>query len=212
MVSIHAPTRGATHFVVVAPCNHSVSIHAPTRGATCCPESVSPKSEVSIHAPTRGATNLLRAGVPLKTVSIHAPTRGATRHFVACGGSRPCFNPRTHEGCDKALTTRHLILYRCFNPRTHEGCDTGGVFHGRLPPVSIHAPTRGATWNSKQYKDLNKFQSTHPRGVRLIFVCKITIYICFNPRTHEGCDVAILISLKLTSSFNPRTHEGCDNT
>ena len=34
------------------------------------------------------------------------------------------------------------------------------------------------------------FQSTHPRGVRLlefVYIYK-NIYLCFNPRTREGCD------------------------
>jgi len=34
LVSIHAPTRGATNKHTAAPLGHSVSIHAPTRGAT----------------------------------------------------------------------------------------------------------------------------------------------------------------------------------
>ena len=34
VVSIHAPTRGATHACFIAASNFSVSIHAPTRGAT----------------------------------------------------------------------------------------------------------------------------------------------------------------------------------
>ena len=34
--------------------------------------------------------------------------------------------------------------------------------------------------------------------------------MCFNPRTHEGCDVLFLVSAVTNSSFNPRTHEGCD--
>ncbi len=33
------------------------------------------------------------------------------------------FNPRTHEGCD-LLLLGFLSSYQYFNPRTHEGCDT----------------------------------------------------------------------------------------
>ncbi len=56
-----------------------VSIHAPTRGATEVKLCMELKTTVSIHAPTRGATG----GVSQETaktwvVSIHAPTRGAT--------------------------------------------------------------------------------------------------------------------------------------
>jgi len=56
--------------------------------------------------------------------------------------------------------------------------------------VSIHAPTRGATILSLLIRAWNfKFQSTHPRGVRLGVPlnasCKLR---SFNPRTHAGCD------------------------
>ena len=37
------------------------------------------------------------------------------------------------------------------------------------------------------------FQSTHPRRVWLIYTLYInTIYLCFNPHTHEGCDILLL--------------------
>ena len=101
-----------------------------------------------------------------RTVSIHAPTRGATprrqqafarwlsfnpRTHTGCDSSAPGrrpsnrgFNPRTHTGCDR----KSLIYNRfcgCFNPRTHTGCDGPRLVVGALRPVSIHAPTRGAT-------------------------------------------------------------------
>ena len=142
LVSIHAPTRGATI------CNRfyywtvPVSIHAPTRGATVikdflalllcfnprthegCDSSSSQQTciiKVSIHAPTRGATERKMLLLIADKVSIHAPTRGAT--IVA------------HYSCVKIT-------------------------------VSIHAPTRGATCRSFTLPILRKFQSTHPRGVR----------------------------------------------
>ena len=120
----------------------------------------------------------------------------------------------------------------CFNPRTHTGCDN--AWSKALPPrrVSIHAPTRGATFIS--------FHRAFLGG--------------FNPRTHTGCDLlsgglstqaivsihaptrgattailAISESGSLFQSthphgvrqcinttyvrvacFNPRTHTGCD--
>ena len=55
--------------------------------------------------------------------------------------------------------------------------------------VSIHAPTSGATGEYRPSADDIKFQSTHPRGVRLnIFVYNGITMNGFNPRTHEGCD------------------------
>ena len=55
------------------------------------------------------------------------------------------FNPRTHEGCD-FLSEHDSCMSDCFNPRTHEGCDYN----------TLKSPATGS-----------KFQSTHPRGVRL---------------------------------------------
>ena len=56
-----------------------VSIHAPTRGATNTFQSRVHICVVSIHAPTRGATTQKDVDCRLiHVVSIHAPTRGAT--------------------------------------------------------------------------------------------------------------------------------------
>ena len=100
-------------------------------------------------------------------VSIHAPARGATRSRCVERAEHLRFNPRTREGCDhKPLTTNHKPII-----------------------VSIHAPARGATMtvllsDSKQ----NKFQSTHPRGVRQHYRFRFMVSESFNPRTREGCD------------------------
>ena len=54
------------------------------------------------------------------------------------------------------------------------------------------------------------FQSTHPHGVRQLFRFIIQFIISFNPRTHTGCDVRIVIDPIPSLCFNPRTHTGCD--
>ena len=101
VVSIHAPTRGATTKNIPPGYNTYVSIHAPTRGATRFTASHSngnrfnprthegcdiarnnllTKDWVSIHAPTRGATFCRLFLNCFQQVSIHAPTRGATAY------------------------------------------------------------------------------------------------------------------------------------
>ena len=55
-----------------------------------------------------------------------------------------------------------------------------------------------------------EFQSTHPLGVRLWMPLRLSRMICFNPRTHSGCDSCHENVSRLSSSFNPRTHSGCD--
>ena len=55
-ISIHAPTRGATPWLLKDFYNIMISIHAPTRGATVEKDFYNKTMEISIHAPTRGAT------------------------------------------------------------------------------------------------------------------------------------------------------------
>ena len=54
------------------------------------------------------------------------------------------------------------------------------------------------------------FQSTHPHGVRHIYYYYKISSICFNPRTHTGCDGFVAGKGTKPKSFNPRTHTGCD--
>ena len=103
--------------------------------------------------------------------------------FIGCG----YFNPRTHVGCD-AEPTLTLSPGINFNPRTHVGCDNLVFGMAKLPSISIHAPTWGATQTQCENDEIAKisihaptwgatlvlslfvrgtgFQSTHPRGVR----------------------------------------------
>ncbi len=55
-----------------------------------------------------------------------------------------------------------------------------------------------------------KFQSTHPRGVRLSSNENRAARKSFNPRTREGCDDSMVIAGYHSWGFNPRTREGCD--
>ena len=145
-------------------------------------------------------------------VSIHAPAWGATKKLVNSKnmtkmfqsthprGVRPlgsslfpapqnCFNPRTRVGCDTSVFAYFPII-TSFNPRTRVGCDTvSGDVVIKVNQVSIHAPAWGATALTRLFRQLNRFQSTHPRGVRQI-ICSLQNYIsCFNPRTRVGCDL-----------------------
>ena len=118
-------------------------------------------------------------------VSIHAPARGATTSAPGAARARSGFNPRAREGRD-CLHLASLLKLSRFNPRAREGRDRrnacprvaiGGfnpraregrddrVPRGRnLIPVSIHAPARGATFETDEYEYKWRFQSTRPRG------------------------------------------------
>ena len=148
------------------------------------------RNTVSIHAPARGATTPVTGLNSSSGVSIHAPARGATRLCSRLYHGIRCFNPRTREGCDCALLfyTSYSSLFQSTHPR--------GV---RLLPVGCHFY-------------YSRFQSTHPRGVRLRVVLPAALFLCFNPRTREGCDHTEGHHRLLHPGFNPRTREGCDAT
>ena len=76
----------------------------------------------------------------------HAPVWGATCPLRLWNMARTCFNPRTRVGCDAVAHGLHQAV------------------HG----VSIHAPAWGATQASAFTISSGRFQSTHPRGVRLL--------------------------------------------
>ena len=98
------------------------------------------------------------------------------------------FNPRAHAGRDWRNLSRRKSS-TCFNPRAHAGRDlmageavvkaavsihapTRGATFSSVPDrdrqkVSIHAPTRGATYVVDKRKPYFGFQSTRPRGARL---------------------------------------------
>ena len=99
-----------------------------------------------------------------------------------------------------------------FNPRSHKGSDNSWVPEVMTyRPISIHAPTRGAT---------------------LHVDCEYPGILYFNPRSHKGSDDAKVVNIlrtvisihaptrgaTLTSrppimstwNFNPRSHKGSD--
>ena len=192
MVSIHAPTKGATASFACSISPHHVSIHAPTKGATQHNELYQSGLPVSIHAPTKGATGLMASEGGQREVSIHAPTKGATGTIQSNESiPRSCFNPRSHEGsdlCSEVLPAadpmfqstlprrerplRYLFfyaIYNVFNPRSHEGSDYVRYLCNLDYEVSIHAPTKGAT---------------------AMIIRSLILQKSFNPRSHEGSDVS----------------------
>ena len=101
------------------------------------------------------------------SVSIHAPTQGAT-FGNSCSSNTFGFQStlprreRRYSSCGTYLPSSR------FNPRSRAGSD----FYQTLEPlegfVSIHAPARGATALLAIGAKPFGFQSTLPRGERLI--------------------------------------------
>ena len=142
LISIHAPTRGATEYGKQYWADHRISIHAPTRGATSVTIQKAESKKISIHAPTRGATRISYVLIPSFIFQSTLPR-----------GERPLINFNQLVDLD-------------FNPRSHEGSDDIYRLNPQMLIISIHAPTRGATYICFHYKIYVEFQSTLPRGER----------------------------------------------
>ena len=56
---------------------------------------------VSIHTPTKGVTHVRPILGRMASVSIHTPTKGVTLGNTMMLCTSFCFNPHTHEGCDR---------------------------------------------------------------------------------------------------------------
>ena len=142
-ISIHAPTRGATEYLLIIPGKlpfqstlpreerrkikikkrlvYYISIHAPTRGATILVVTPFLHHMISIHAPTRGATSGTEFTEGFYDISIHAPTRGAT-YATIYGYNIYIFQSTLPREERLIRIPTHTITF-----------------------ISIHAPTRGAT-------------------------------------------------------------------
>ena len=178
-ISIHAPTWGATLSIQKEASVCSVTFQS-THPRGVRPNEADAKNNgrgISIHAPTWGATHGEAGGQHRPAISIHAPTWGATRE-PQLRARRPFnFNPRTHVGCDLHKTFRRPFQ-RYFNPRTHVGCDLRFLLikiNMRYFNPRTHVGCDSNTWLRKAGHWL--FQSTHPRGVRLLIVLSVFVII-----------------------------------
>ena len=75
------------------------------------------------------------------------------------------FNPRSHERSDRA-GSKGASERQDFNPRSHERSDHTQFAKIPLSDISIHAPTRGATYTKHYDVATYIFQSTLPREER----------------------------------------------
>ena len=147
-----------------------VSIHAPTWGATSFPSMVWIFQYPFQSTHPHGVRPRLRREYRVATrVSIHAPTWGATAYNRKYHEHKRFQSTHPH-----GVRREYLLIINFtfgFNPRTHMGCDIRA--NGQLglgSSVSIHAPTWGATSGNLISFKSPLFQSTHPHGVRLCFL------------------------------------------
>ena len=167
-----------------------VSIHAPTRGATSeVPPGCGRVAGFQSTRPRGARLAKISQSVLPREVSIHAPTRGATLTGEAALAMRKSFNPRAHEGRDssKWITGLPLSVFQSTRPRGARPAVS--LCGGSARMVSIHAPTRGATrclpdpsspspgFNPRAHEGRDSRCSPGAGG-----------RVCFNPRAHEGRD------------------------
>ena len=127
--------------------------------------------KISIHAPTRGATYCVKRAITLGKFQSTLP-RGERPTVSIPLFTQLGFQSTLPRGERRVLTQTHPHRQH-FNPRSHEGSDIRKPYLIIKRVISIHAPTRGATF----------------------FPCKFVYYSSnFNPRSHEGSDVYNLVS------------------
>ena len=123
VVSIHAPTRGATPVdwvrIILL---HGVSIHAPTRGATHRTGKTRKFIGFQFTHPRGVRPSSTTTGRPCHPFQFTHP-RGVRQkrdqQYVLNVG----FNSRTHAGCDGDEFSGSGADTAGFNSRTHAGCD-----------------------------------------------------------------------------------------
>ena len=153
------------------------------------PQLVPGGNPVSIHVPARGTTFRRNATPALSRVSIHVPARGTTVHQLEVKRFERGFNPRSREGNDSLrLLGVESDEFQSTFPRGERpepvvedfsihavsihvpARGTTGYCAGQIRAayVSIHVPARGTTDIQIMAGRTVMFQSTFPRGERLI--------------------------------------------
>ena len=165
-ISIHAPAKGATGYVLRILHSSGISIHAPAKGATLWCHRISFPLYISIHAPAKGATSHRALWHLSADISIHAPAKGATRVAAQRKQRAGDFNPRSREGSDQRArptaerpTPFQSTLPRRERPVTKSAWRTTLAFQSTLP--RRERPSRLV-----RKTEPTVFQSTLPRRER----------------------------------------------
>ena len=153
-----------------------VSIHAPTRGAT---QNFFKRlrKKFGFNSRTHAGCDAASAQRVLSLFRFNSRTHaGCDRISITIKPSELCFNSRTHAGCDTEgrIFSGLRGLFQFTHPRGVRHLET--VRRNNRLTVSIHAPTRGATGILPGWRQRSRFQFTHPRGVRLTWEFNMILY------------------------------------
>ena len=124
-------------------------------------------------------------------------------------GGRLYFNPRSYKRSDH-LSLSQAVLSAYFNPRSYKRSDSGSSVCNSISSdfnprsykrsdsptcpssisliISIHAPTRGATFPLFQLIYIHKFQSTLLQEERRVKLYVVITQFNFNPRSYKRSD------------------------
>ena len=107
-------------------------------------------------------------------------------------------------------TRRRASTGSRFNPRAREGRDDSRVTSISFLTKFQSTRPRGARRATDVMKEIvEPFQSTRPRGARQMRLCPCAgARPCFNPRTHEGRDLAIRTSPSCVRTFQSTRPRG----
>ena len=164
-----------------------VSIHAPTRGATVRGGGNLGRDSFNSRAHAGRDSSL---PLPLHNVgvSIHAPTRGATARQCLQPTIFRRFNSRAHAGRDAEVPqlSTTTSLFQFTRPR---GARRGGLAGKFLNARFQFTRPRGARrMMARMPRQMTTFQFTRPRGARLKCQRIPLATHCFNSRAHAGRD------------------------
>ena len=139
---------------------------------------------ISIHAPTRGATMRIGATQVVVTFQSTLP-QGERRDSGAHGTRLRNFNPRSHKGSDHKLRTKFFSMPISIHAPTR-GATLVADAVNQAVSISIHAPTRGATTKVSVIDDNNLFQSTLPQGERQMTAARLQSLMRFQSTLPQG--------------------------
>ena len=146
-----------------------------------------------------------------RKISIHAPAKGATSPVASSSTSSIYFNPRSREGSDicQPYLAMFLLTFQSTLPRRERRTDC--VIPSATSSISIHAPAKGATGWVYEHSGWSKhFNPRSREGSDFTIIITIYFFINFNPRSREGSDSIYKILQFFQSDFNPRSREGSD--
>ena len=141
-------------------------------------------------------------------ISIHAPTRGATA-CEALAAKTVVFQSTLPRG-ERRMGKIDTSGLSNFNPRSHEGSDNRTTFY-YLPVslISIHAPTRGATYCiCRLVSDWTISIHAPTRGATPVLLSDMVSDGYFNPRSHEGSDGRAITNIPLLAKFQSTLPRG----